>query len=52
MKRKNASAALLLTGLVALMLGMYTNNVFFSWFAVIAVTLSLIVGGRWMRPRR
>lgn len=50
--KRKASAAFLILGMTFLVIGITTNNTAFSWAAVAFVMLSLILGGRWMRPRR
>ena len=50
-KRKTSSAFLIL-GMIFLVIGFATNNTVFSWVAVVLVLLSLLLGGRWLRPRR
>lgn len=50
-KRKYASIFLIL-GMAFLTIGIATDNTVFTWAAIVFVLLSLILGGRWMRPRR
>ncbi|MCE9647869.1 MAG: hypothetical protein K8S20_17885 [Chloroflexi bacterium] len=50
--RRNLSAYALLFGMTLLVIGLATNKTGFSVAAVVMVLLSLIIGGRWMRPRR
>jgi len=52
MNRKNVSSVFLILGLVFLVIGISTDQVAFSWIAIAFVVLSLVLGGRWMRPRR
>ncbi len=52
MNRKNSSIIFLALGLVFLTIGLSTDNTAFSWIAIVFVLLSLVMGGRWMRPRR
>lgn len=49
--KRKASGYLLILGMVALVVGVTTDNTVFSWAAVILVLLSLLLGGRWLRPR-
>lgn len=49
---KQASMAFLILGIVFLTIGISTDNTIFSWAAVAFVLISLVLGGRWMRPRR
>ena len=50
--KRKASGFLLILGMAALVVGIVTDNTAFSWAAVVLVLLSLILGGRWLRPRR
>jgi hypothetical protein len=50
--KRKLSGALLLIGMVFLVIGLATDNTVFSWAAIVLVLLALILGGRWLRPRR
>lgn len=50
--KNSISAVLLLLGLAFLALGFTTDNRNFSWAAVACVLISLLLGGRWLRPRK
>jgi hypothetical protein len=50
--RRKLSGYLLILGMVFLTLGISTKNTAFSWAAVACIMISLIAGGRWMKPRR
>ena len=50
--RKRYSMIFLILGLAFLAVGFATNQTAFSWIAIACVLVSLIAGGRWMRPRR
>jgi membrane protein implicated in regulation of membrane protease activity len=50
--KKNVSMIFLILGMTFLGAGIATNNTAFSWLAVVFVLLSLVFGGRWMRPRK
>ncbi len=52
MNRKNSSTVFLVLGLAFLTIGLATDNTAFSWVAIVFILLSLVAGGRWMRPRR
>jgi hypothetical protein len=54
MKQKNRriSGAFLILGMVFLVIGISTDKIVYSWSALIFVLLSLILGGRWLKPRR
>ena len=47
-----ASNVFLILGIIFLVIGISTDNTAFSWVAIAFVTISLVLGGRWMRPRR
>jgi len=51
-QRKRYSTIFLILGLAFLAIGMATNQTAFSWIAIAFVLLSLITGGRWLRPRK
>jgi hypothetical protein len=42
----------LILGLAFLTIGIATNQTAFSWLAIAFVLISLIAGGKWMRPRK
>ncbi len=50
--RRKLSGYLLILGMVFLTLGLSTKITAFSWAAVICLMVSLVAGGRWMKPRR
>lgn len=50
--KRKASAAFLLLGMALLVIGLVTDNTIFTWGAIVFVLISLVLGGRWMRPRR
>jgi hypothetical protein len=50
--KRKTSSAFLIVGMTFLLIGFATNNTAFSWVAVVFVLLSLLLGGRWLRPRR
>ena len=49
---RKVSGYLLILGMTFLVIGIATDNTIFSWLAVAFVLLSLILGGRWLRPRK
>lgn len=49
---KRASMAFLILGMVFLTIGISTDNTVFSWAAIAFVLISLLLGGRWLRPRK
>ena len=52
LNKRKASGIFLILGMTFLVIGLATDNTVFSWAAIIFVLLSLLVGGRWLRPRR
>jgi hypothetical protein len=52
LNQRKLSGIFLISGMLFLALGFSINNTIFSWLAVACVLVSLVLGGRWMRPRR
>ena len=52
LNKRKASGIFLILGMTFLVIGLATDNTVFSWAAIIFVLLSLLLGGRWLRPRR
>jgi hypothetical protein len=50
--RRKLSGYLLILGMVFLTIGISTKITAFSWAAVACIMISLVAGGRWMKPRR
>ena len=50
--KRRSSSIFLILGIVFLVIGIATDNTTFSWAAVVFVLLSLVLGGRWLRPRK
>jgi hypothetical protein len=50
-KRKISGASLII-GMVFFVIGLSTDNTIFTWIAIAFIIISLILGGRWMRPRK
>jgi hypothetical protein len=50
--RKRSSMIFLILGLTFLSIGIATDQTAFSWVAIAFVLVSLITGGRWLRPRK
>lgn len=50
--KRNASTVFLILGLAFLGIGLASDNTAFTWVSVVFVLLSLVLGGRWLRPRR
>jgi uncharacterized membrane protein HdeD (DUF308 family) len=52
-KQRGPSASVfLILGLVFLIIGMATDQTAFSWIAIAFVIISLVLGGKWLRPRK
>ena len=50
--KRKVSGIFLILGMAFLIIGFAADNTIFSWIAVGFVLVSLILGGRWMRPRK
>ena len=50
--KRKVSGYLLLLGMVFLVIGITTDNTVFSWVSVGFLLISLLLGGRWLRPRK
>ena len=50
--KKKASSIFLILGLAFLVIGISTDNTVFTWVSIAFVVLSLVLGGRWLRPRK
>jgi membrane protein implicated in regulation of membrane protease activity len=50
--KRQASRIFLILGMVFLVIGIVTDNTAFSWAAVAFIIISLLAGGRWLRPRK
>jgi len=50
--KQKASMVFLVLGMTFLVIGIATDNTAFSWAAIAFILISLVLGGRWMRPRR
>ncbi|MGB8982239.1 MAG: hypothetical protein WCC12_10205 [Anaerolineales bacterium] len=51
-RRRQFSSIFLILGLAFLAIGIATDQTAFTWIAIAFVLLSLILGGKWLRPRR
>ncbi len=49
---KKYSSVFLIVGMTFLVIGLTTDKTVFSWIAIAFVVLSLLAGGKWLRPRR
>jgi len=52
LNKRNLSTIFLILGMVSFAIGWSIDNTIFSWAAIVFIVLSLILGGRWMRPRK
>ena len=52
MNRRSLSTIFLILGLIFLGIGIGTDSTIFSYAAIAFVLISLILGGRWLRPRK
>ena len=52
LNKRNSSGIFLVLGLIFFIIGLATDNTAFTWVSIAFILLSLILGGRWMRPRR
>ncbi len=50
--RKRGTTIFLIIGLTFLVIGFATNQTAFTWLAMAFVLISLVTGGKWLRPRR
>jgi hypothetical protein len=50
--RKRLSMIFLILGMAFLGVGLATDQTVFTWVAIAFVLLSLVLGGRWLRPRK
>jgi hypothetical protein len=51
-RRGPSSTVFLILGLAFLAIGVATDQTAFSWIAIAFVVVSLISGGKWLRPRK
>jgi len=50
--KRRAAVVFLILGMAFLTIGIATDNTIFSWVASAFVLISLVLGGRWMGPRK
>jgi len=50
--RQRSSTIFLILGLAFLAIGIASDQTAFTWIAIAFVLISLISGGRWLRPRK
>jgi hypothetical protein len=50
--RKRLSIVFLILGMAFLAVGLATDQTAFTWIAIAFVLVSLVSGGKWLRPRK
>ena len=50
--RKRSSIIFLILGMAFLAIGLATDQTAFTWIAIAFIVISLVAGGRWLRPRK
>jgi hypothetical protein len=50
--RKRSSMIFLLLGMAFLAIGLATDQTAFTWIAIVFIVISLVAGGKWLRPRK
>jgi hypothetical protein len=50
--KRLASNVFLILGMAFFAVGLGTDNTAFTWAAIAFIILSLVLGGRWLRPRK
>jgi hypothetical protein len=50
--RKRSSMVFLILGMSFLAIGVATDQTAFTWIAIAFILISLVAGGRWLRPRK
>jgi uncharacterized MAPEG superfamily protein len=50
--KRKTSGAFLILGMVFFAIGLTTDNTIFTWAAIAFIIISLVFGGRWLRPRK
>jgi hypothetical protein len=51
-RRRQFSSIFLILGLAFLTIGIAAAQTAFTWIAIAFVLISLVLGGRWLRPRK
>ncbi|HSA99168.1 MAG TPA: hypothetical protein VLE49_00860 [Anaerolineales bacterium] len=52
LRKKRSSMVFLILGMAFLAVGLATDQTVFTWIAIAFVLISLVLGGRWLRPRK
>jgi len=50
--KRKTSQILLILGMAFFAIGLSTDNTSFTWVAITFIVISLVLGGRWIRPGR
>lgn len=50
--KRIASNVFLILGMAFFAVGLGTDNTIFTWVAIAFIIISLVLGGRWLRPRK
>ncbi len=51
-QRKRLSIIFLVLGMIFLTLGLTIDQTVFTWISIALVLISLVLGGKWLRPRK
>jgi hypothetical protein len=51
-RRKRSSMMFLILGMAFLAIGLGTDQTTFTWVAIVFILISLVAGGRWLRPKK
>ena len=49
---RRVSPIFLILGIAFLAMGIATDQTTFTWLAIVFLVISLVRGGRWLRPRK
>lgn len=52
LNKRGTSSVFLILGIAFFAVGLSTDNTAFTWAAIAFLVISLVLGGRWIRPRR
>ncbi|MCB0102025.1 MAG: hypothetical protein H6635_09405 [Anaerolineales bacterium] len=50
--KRKISGYLLIVGMSFLIIGIVTDIKTYTWISIFSILASLIIGGRWLRPRK
>ncbi len=51
-QRKHLSIIFLVLGMIFLTIGLTIDQTIFTWISIALVLISLVLGGKWLRPRK